>query len=121
MIDEEEEDVEKILKRRISWKNVLKGILGFILLAGGVTLIQLGQSSESINYTYIILGIFLLCMSSSLLVQPPKKKKDVRHTISILQCQKCGLERVQDYKDGDYVFKDTGINTHWYDLDFIFL
>ncbi len=110
MIDEEEEDVEKILKRKISWKKVLKGILGFILLGGGFVLIQLSQASGSINPTYFILAIFLICMSSSVLVQIPKKTKEVRHTISVLQCQKCGVERVNDYKDGDYVFKDTGIS-----------
>ena len=109
MIDDEEEDVEKILKRRISWKAVLKGILGFLLLGGGFVLIQIAQSSENINYTYFVSGIFLMCMASSVLVQVPKKKKEVRHTIWVLKCQKCGFERVNDYTDGDFVFKDTGI------------
>lgn len=107
MIDEEEEDVEEKLKRKISWKAVLKGIIGFLLLGGGFVLIQFSQSGDTTNTTYLILGITLLCMASSVMVPVPQKKKEVRHTISILKCKKCGYERVHDYAEGDFVFKET--------------
>lgn len=109
MIEEDEEDIEKILKRKISWKALLKSILGIILFVGSIFLIQYSQRGESINTTYFILGIMLMCIASSVMVPNPKKKKEVLHTVSILKCEKCGVERVHDYKDGDYVYKDTGI------------
>ena len=109
MIDEEEEDVEKLLKGKISWKAVFKGIFGFLLMGGAFVLITISQQGEEMNVTYFIFGIVLLCMASSIMVPVPKKKKDLRHTVSVLKCEKCGNERVHDYKEGDFVFKDTGI------------
>jgi hypothetical protein len=110
MIDDEEEDVEKLLKRRISWKALLKGIVGFLLLGGAFVLITISQTSEGINTTYFLLGIMLMCLSSSVLVPIPTKKTELRHTISILKCESCGIERVRDYQDGDYVYKDTDLS-----------
>ena len=110
MIDEEEEDFEKILKRKISWKKLLKGTLGLIFLGGAFFLIEFSRSEEGINYTYFLLGITLMCMASTLMVPIPKKTKDLRHTVSILKCEKCGIERVRDYQDGDFVFKITSVN-----------
>ena len=107
MIDPEEEDVEKLLKRKISWKAVLKGILGLLLLGGAFFLITTFQNTQ--DSTYLILGIVLMCMASSILVPIPQKKNELRHTLTILKCDQCGSERVQDYKEGDFVFKDTGI------------
>jgi hypothetical protein len=109
MIDEEEEDIEKLLKRRISWKSLLKGIFGLLFLGGAILLIQFSQTADGVNYTFFLLGITLMCMASTIMVPIPKKEKDVRHTISILKCEKCGSERVQDYKDGDFVHKDSKI------------
>lgn len=109
MIDEEEEDVDKLLKRKISWKGVLKAILGFILIGGSVFLIQISQRGEEINTTYFMLGIVLMCMASTVMVPVPRKKKEIRHTVSILECEKCGSKRVHDYTDGDFVYKSTGI------------
>ncbi len=107
MIDQDEEDVEKLLKRKISWKSIIKGVLGLILLVGGVLLIEYFRRTQ--NSTYMLLGIVLLCMGSSVMVPIPQKKNELRHTISILKCDNCGSERVQDYKEGDFVFKDTEI------------
>jgi thiol:disulfide interchange protein len=109
MIDEEEEDVEKLLKRRISWKNMLKGILGLILLGGAFALITIAQQGGGINTLYLMFGILLMCMASSVMMPNRKKKKDLRHTISVLQCEKCGTKRVHDYKEGDFVYKQTNI------------
>ena len=107
MIDEEEENIEKLLKRKISWKNLLKGILGFILLGCAFLLITLAQQGEEVNTTYFMFGIVLICLGSSIMMPNRKKKKELRHTISILQCEECGNKRVQDYRDGDFVFKKT--------------
>jgi len=109
MIDEEEENVEDLLKRKISWKAVLKGLLGLILLGGAFTLITISQQGEGINITYFMFGVVLLCMASSIMVPKPKKKKELRHTVSIHRCDKCGEKRVHDYKEGDFVHKDSGI------------
>jgi len=107
MIDEEEDDVENLLKRKISWKAILKGFFGLIMLGGAVLLIQFSRSEEGINYTYFFLAITLMCVASSIMVPIPERKKEVRHTISLLKCEKCGSLRVQDYMDGDFVYKDT--------------
>ena len=109
MIDEEEEDVEKLLKRKISWKAFFKGLLAFILGGGAFLLITFSQQGEEINITYFMFGIILLCMVSSIMVPVPKKKTDLRHTVSIHKCAVCGNKRVHDYKDGDFVHKDSGI------------
>lgn len=110
MIDEEEEDVDKLLKRKISWKGVLKAILGFTLIGGSVFLIQISQQGEEINTTYLMLGIVLMCMASTVMVPIPRKKKDVRHTVSVLECEICDSKRVHDYANGDFVYKNTGIS-----------
>ncbi|TFG19225.1 MAG: hypothetical protein EU530_06815 [Promethearchaeota archaeon] len=109
MIDEEEEDVEKLLKRKISWKSVFKGLLGLILLGGAFTLITISRQGGEINITYFMFGIVLLCIASSVMVPVPKKKNELRHTVSIHKCAKCGNKRVHDYKEGDFVHKDSGI------------
>ncbi|MHA1821366.1 MAG: hypothetical protein ACTSVC_12900 [Promethearchaeota archaeon] len=107
MIEDEDKDVEELLKHKISWKSVLKTIVIFILMLISYFLIQFaGKSGGGSNWS--ILGFTLLCIASSLMVPEKKEEKLVRQTLSNLKCEQCGKVLIRDYKEGDYIFKRVG-------------
>ena len=52
-------------------------------------------------------GIILMCLTTTLMVPQEKTEKPVRQTLTISKCEKCGLTKVKDYEEGDYVLKIT--------------
>lgn len=102
---EEEKTPEEILKRKITWKSVLKNIITFIMLFGAFILITYFSSPESLGSTGMFLGITLLCIASSLMVPMDEDKKDVKQTLTTLKCEKCSKTIIKDYQEGDFVFK----------------
>ena len=103
MIESEEKEIEELLKNKISWKSILKGILAFIFM---------GTAYVFINFfsDFSLVGFILLCLSSVLMIPQIKQEEKNRLTISISVCEnaKCGKNRVQDYEPGDFVFKISG-------------
>jgi len=103
LIEEEDED---FLNKKRSSKSILKSILTFILIIIGVILLAYGNAS---GLTYLFwIGIFIMCVGSAFLNVRRKPKEPKLQTLCILRCELCNFTKVQDFKEGDYVFKIDG-------------
>ncbi|MFX1498488.1 MAG: hypothetical protein ACFFBH_13255 [Promethearchaeota archaeon] len=102
MIDDEDED-EKVLKKKISLKSILKNLLMIVLIVVGAVFIYLGGGENQI-YNFFI-GFTLICLGSTLLQVQRHPSEPVRQTLSILKCNLCGVIKVRNYQYGDFVFK----------------
>ena len=100
MIDEEDE--EEILNKGISLKGALKNILVIILIMLGAFAIYFGGSEDTAGNW--ILGFMLICLGSTLMQVQKQQGEPIRQTLSILICKICGLTKVRNYENGDYVF-----------------
>ncbi|HMF30966.1 MAG TPA: hypothetical protein VKK79_06110 [Candidatus Lokiarchaeia archaeon] len=112
MIDPDDDEYAEYLKkdRKGQVLSVLKGLAIVALFVLSYYLIQLGFSGGTGGTSYITLGFLLICLLSTLMSIQPKKKKNKRHTLTILGCTdpQCKGKKVRDYQDGDYVFKEEG-------------
>ena len=101
---QEEEDIEDILKRKIPWKGILKGL--FVVLF-------LGTAYIIITYfpLWFLFGIVLIILSVLLMIPQLPEEDSLRQTLSVLKCEnkECGTQKVRNYEDGDFVFKTGGI------------
>jgi len=106
MIDDEDDNA--ILEKGISTKSVLKNLLivGMILL--GAFLIYSGNTPETSQNVF--LGFMLICFGATLMQVQKPDPEPFRQTLSILSCTLCGLVKVRNYNDGDFVFKETKDN-----------
>ena len=109
--DEEEEefneDEEYIPKRlKISAKSVLKGIGTGAVIVLGLYFLNQGLG----NTGAFALGFILLCVGSTLINLPRRKRKKVKQVFSIFKCSvpDCGVKELHEFKEGDYVFKQVG-------------
>jgi len=100
-----EDDIEELLKYKISWKTVLKIVI--ILILVGVVLY------------YVIIGVFpsdvfiyvlvLLCIIGGIILISLEHEDDVdRQTVSALECPNCDFQMINSYEKGDYIFKNMG-------------
>ncbi|MHA1726284.1 MAG: hypothetical protein ACTSYC_08215 [Promethearchaeota archaeon] len=103
MIDEEDE--EEILKKKISFKSVLKNILIIILIIIGALFIYLGIFPD--QTTNFMVGFTLICIGTTILQLPKRMQEPLRQTLTILTCNLCGITKVRNFKAGDFVFKKT--------------
>ena len=101
----EDEDDLDILEKGISKKSVLKNLLiiGMILL--GAFLIYSGNTPETSQNVF--LGFMLICFGATLMQIQKPDPEPFRQTLSILSCTICGLVKVRNYIDGDFVYKET--------------
>jgi len=102
----DEEDEEEILKKGITWKSVIKNLLIIATLVLGAFLIYSSNTAESQYNIYI--GFMLICTASMLIQIQKTPPEPIRQTLSILKCKFCGLVKVRNYKDGDFVFMESG-------------
>lgn len=104
MIDEELD--EDILNKKRSAKSVLKTVFTLLLIIAGVIILSVG------NYLGITAmywgGLIILCMSSCLINIRKTPKDPQTQTLSVVRCDKCNLTKVQDFKQGEFVFKEVG-------------
>lgn len=103
MIDEE--DDEEILKKKLSWKSVLKNLVLIALLAIGVLFMYIGEPDPTVN---LMIGFFFICLATSILQMKKPPKDPVRQTLTILKCISCGAVKVRNYESGDFIFKLLG-------------
>ena len=104
MIDDE--DDEDILKKKLTWKSILKNLFVIVAIIFGAFLIYSGSTPQTSYNTYI--GFMLICTASMLVQVQKPPPEPIRQTLSILACRICGLVKVRNYQDGDYVFRETG-------------
>ncbi len=102
----EEEDDEDVLKKGITWKSFLKNIFIIAAIVFGAFLIYSSNTPESQSNIYI--GFMLICTASMLVQIQKPPPEPIRQTLSILTCNACGLVKVRNYQDGDYVFRKSG-------------
>jgi len=108
MIEKDELSIKERLKSKISWKSVLKNLMAIILAIIAFILINLGRINREYLSTAFIIGIFLMCIASSLILSESKEEKKIQQTLSLLKCSKCDIKIYKDYEDGDYVYKKSG-------------
>ena len=102
----EEEDDEEVLKKKITFKSVLKNILLILLIVIGFMFIYLGIGPDPISSWTI--GFMLLCFGATLIQFQKSTPEPIRQTLTILICKLCGLTKVRNYEKGDFVFKRLG-------------
>jgi hypothetical protein len=100
MSQEEEENIEDILKSINPWKGFLKGIIVVVFMVTAYITITYFPS-------WSILGVVLLILSALIMIpELPDQDGNKRLTLSVLKCEniECGNQIVRDYEDGDFVF-----------------
>ncbi|MHA1294171.1 MAG: hypothetical protein ACTSQJ_16080 [Promethearchaeota archaeon] len=102
----EEDDDEKILEKGITLKSALKNIIIIGIIIIGALLIYMSGNTDSVNSgSFIMTGFMLICMGATLMQIQKQPPEPIRQTLSILKCTNCGLLKVRNFKDGDFVFK----------------
>ena len=107
MIDFDEHDVEQLVTQKITWNSALKIGITFIIVIIGFILITFSRGAENAG-GLLFFGITTICLVSSIMVSEGKKTKQIRQTLTIMKCEGCGLRRVKDFENGDYIFNDVG-------------
>ena len=102
MIEPEEED-EEILNKGISSKTVLKTLFVVFLVILGAMFIYIGVFPDQI--TNFMIGFTLICFGTTIIQLPKQPSEPIRQTLTILKCALCGITKVRNYEQGDFVFK----------------
>ena len=105
---EDEDNEEEILKKGITFKSALKNIFIIIIIMLGAYFMYLGFSPN--QWFYIIIGISLLCIGTTIMQVQKELPEPLRQTLTILSCVLCGLIKVRNYEAGDFIFNKTSEN-----------
>ncbi len=98
----DENDIEELLKYKISWKTILKIVILTIFVVIVVYFSIIGAFPSDI-YIYVI--IILCIIGGAILISLDHEEDAIKHTVSTLKCLKCDFQRVSSYNNGDYIFK----------------
>ncbi|TFG24510.1 MAG: hypothetical protein EU532_12495 [Promethearchaeota archaeon] len=102
MIDEENED-EEILKKGITLKSALKNLLVIFFILLGAAFIYFGYGPD--QWSNLFIGFFLICIGTTIMQVQKSPPEPIRQTLTILLCNLCGLTKVRNYEQGDFVFQ----------------
>jgi len=102
---EPDEDDEEILNKGISSKTVLKTLFVVLLVILGALFIYIGIFPDTM--TNFIIGFTLICFGTTIIQLPKQPSEPIRQTLTILTCALCGVTKVRNYEQGDFVFKKT--------------
>ena len=102
---EPDEDDEEILNKGISSKTVLKTIFVVLLVILGALFIYIGIFPDTM--TNFMIGFTLICFGTTIIQLPKQPSEPIRQTLTILTCNLCGITKVRNYEQGDFVFKKT--------------
>ena len=102
---EPDEDDEEILNKGISSKTILKTIFVVLLVILGAMFIYIGIFPDTI--TNFMIGFTLICFGTTIIQLPKQPSEPIRQTLTILTCALCGITKVRNYEQGDFVFKRT--------------
>jgi len=95
-------DIEELLKYKISWKTILKIVIVIVFLVIVVYFSIIGVFPSDI-YIYVIV---ILCIVGGIVLISLDHEEDViQQTVSTLKCLKCDFQRINSYEDGDHIFK----------------
>jgi hypothetical protein len=102
MIEEEDND-EEVLKKGITLKSALKNIVIVLFILAGVLIIYLGFSpNQMLNWA---IGFSLICIGTTFMQIQKHPPEPLRQTLTILICSLCGLTKVRNYEQGDFIFQ----------------
>jgi hypothetical protein len=101
----EEESDEDILEKDRSWKKILKYIVVAILLILGALFFIVGIGPDI--FTNYVIGIMLICFATTLSQMEKKPEEPIKQTLTILECNQCKGKKVRNYKNGDFVYRQT--------------
>jgi hypothetical protein len=102
---EPDEDDEEILNKGVSSKTVFKTIFIVLMIILGAMFIYIGIFPEPmINF---MIGFTLICFGTTIIQLPSQPSEPIRQTLTILTCALCGITKVRNYEQGDFVFKTT--------------
>jgi hypothetical protein len=102
---EPDEDDEEILNKGISSKTLLKTIFVVLLVILGALFIYIGIFPDPV--TNFMIGFTLICFGTTIIQLPKQPSEPIRQTLTILTCALCGITKVRNYEQGDFVFKKT--------------
>ena len=69
----------------------------------GVFFIYFGLTPDIMSNYFI--GFMLICFGTTLLQIQKQPPEPIRQTLSILSCTLCGLTKVRNFQNGDFVYK----------------
>ena len=99
-----EKDIEDYLKHESLGKGIVKAII--VVLSMGTAYIIVTNFPD-----WFLMAILLFLLSAILMVPDLPENERKRQTQTVIKCEntKCGNQKIRDYKDGDFVFKNGGI------------
>jgi hypothetical protein len=100
--DVDENDIEELLKSKISWKNILKIVILIIFV---VVVVYFSVSGVFPSDFYIYVIVFLCIVGGAILISLDHEEDVNKQTVSSLKCLKCDFQRINSYNNGDYIFK----------------
>ena len=101
--DINENDIEELLKYKISWKTILKIVIVIIFVVIVAYFSIIGVFPSDI-YIYVIV---ILCIIGGAILISLDHEEDVNlQTVSSLKCLKCDFQKIKSYNNGDYIFKN---------------
>jgi len=103
--EDHENNVEELLKYKISWKIILKIVL-IIILVGIVLYFSIIGVFPSDIYIYVIL---IVCIIGGVILISLDFEEDVNNqTVSAFDCLNCDFQKINSFDDGDFIFKIKG-------------
>ena len=102
MIDEENDD-EEILKKGITLKSALKNLLVIFFILAGALFIYFGFGPD--QWANLFIGFVLMCIGTTIMQIQKSPPEPIKQTLTILACGLCGLTKVRNYEQGDFVFQ----------------
>ena len=102
---EPDEDDEEILNKGVSSKTVFKTIFVVLMVILGAMFIYIGIFPDQM--TNFMIGFVLICFGTTIIQLPSQPSEPIRQTLTILTCALCGITKVRNYEQGDFVFKKT--------------
>ena len=100
----EEEDDEAILNKGIKLKSVLKTLFVILLIVLGALTIYIGiiPGDQLLNF---FIGFILICVGTTIIQYPSEPSEPIKQTLTILTCSICGITKVRNFIQGDFVYK----------------
>jgi len=99
----EEEDDEEVLKKKITFKSILKNLFFILIFILGWLFISFNFGDNQISSWSI--GLVLMCFGLTFIQLQKTPPEPIRQTLTILICKLCDFTKVRNYEKGDFVFK----------------
>ena len=103
--DDHENNIEELLKYKISWKIILKIVIVLIFVGIVIYFSIIGVFPSDI-YIYVI--VIVCVIGGAILISLDFEEDITNQTISAFNCLKCDFQRNNSYENEDFIFKIKG-------------